>query len=111
MVVQRLEAERDEHAGAGFVVADGRSEDREAARGSARWVVVEVGHEGGGEEEQAGGRGGCDEEYNDAGGKKESGDDGDKLPTSSLISLSNVTSLSGSTPYLKKDKSELISSF
>lgn len=43
-------------AGTVFAVADGRSEESEAARGSARWVAVEVGHEGG-REEEAGGRG------------------------------------------------------
>lgn len=91
-------------AGAVFAVADGRSEESEAARGSARWVVVEVGHEGRGEE-AAGGRGDCD----DAGGTKESG--GDEHPTSSLISLSNVTSLRGSTPYLKKDQSKRVNLF
>lgn len=99
-VVQRLETERDEDAGAGFV--DGRSEAREAARGSGRWVVVEVGQDGGGgEEEGSGDRGDCDAEYNDAGGEKESGEDGDKTPVSSFsISLSNFTSPGGSTPYL-----------
>lgn len=91
-VIQRLETERHEDAGAGFV--DGRSEE---ARGSGRRVVGEVRHEGGGGEEGSGVRG----EYIDAGVNKESGDDGDKHPVSSFsVTLSNFTSLGGSTPYL-----------
>lgn len=81
-------------------MADGRSEAREAARGSDRQVVLGVRGAGGGEGERAGGR--DDGEYNDEGGKKQRGDDGDRHPASSLsISLSNFTSSGGSTPYLK----------
>lgn len=90
-----------EHVEPGFVVADGRSEAREAARGSGRQVTlwVKVAGEGG---EDAGGRGDCDVECNDVGRKKERGDDGDKHPASSFsISLSSLTSPGGSTPYLK----------
>lgn len=84
-------------------MADGRSEAREAARGSDRQVVLGVRGAGGGGGEGAGGRDDCDGEYNDVGGKKERGrgDDGDKHPASSLsISFSNFTSPGGSTPYL-----------
>lgn len=103
VVVQVLDGGGCKHAGAGFVVADGRSE---AARGSDRQVMLRVrgaGGAGGGEGD--GGRDDCDGEYNDVGGKKErgSGDDGDKQPASSLsISLSNFTSPGGSTPYLRE---------
>lgn len=73
VVVQGLEAERedwggDEHVDTGFVVADGRSEEREAARASDRQVVLGVrGAGGGGGGEGAGGRDDCDGEYNDVG--------------------------------------------
>lgn len=53
-----------------------------------------------------------DGEYNDVGGKKERGrkDDGDKQSASSLsISLSNLTSSGGSTPYLTERYNERIS--
>lgn len=96
VVVQVLDGGGCKHAGAGFVVADGRSE---AARGSDRQVRLRVRGAGG----AGGGEG--DGEYNDVGGKKErgSGDDGDKQPASSLsISLSNFTSPGGSTPYLRE---------
>lgn len=87
-------------------MADGRSEAREAARGSDRQVVLGVrGAGGGGGGEGAGGRDDCVGEYKDVGGKKERGrgDDGDKQPASSLsISLSNFTSPGGSTPNLKE---------
>lgn len=108
-VVQGLEAvgeggEGGKHVGAGFVVTDGRSEAREAARVSDRRVAlgVRVVGEGGGE--GVGGRDGFDGEYNVVEGKKEKGrhDDGDKHPASSLsISFSNFTSPGGSTPCLK----------
>lgn len=106
VVVQGLEAEREgwgggKHVGTGFVVADGRSEAKEAGRVSDRQVVLGVRGTGRGGGEGAGGR----DEYNDVGGKKEKGrqDDGDKHPASSLsISLSNFTSPGGSTPYLKE---------
>lgn len=107
VVVQRLEAERedwggDKHAGTGFVVADGRSE----ARGSDTRAVLGVrGPGGGGEEGGAWSSDDCVGEYSDVGGKKYSGggDDGDKRSASSLsISLSNFTSPGGSTPYLRE---------
>lgn len=108
--VQGLEAERGgwggggKDVGAGFVVADGRSEAREAARGSERRDEMGVrGAGGGGGGEGEGGRedcdcGGCE----DGGGKKQRGDDGERHPDSSLsISLSSFTSPGGSTPYLE----------
>lgn len=88
-------------------MADGRSEASEAARGSDGLVALGVrgagaGGGGGGGGEGAGGRDGWDGEYNERGGKMKRGDDGDKLPASSLcISLSNLTNPGGSTPYLK----------
>lgn len=49
-------------------MADGRSEEREAARASDRQVVFGVrGAGGGGGGEGAGGRDDCDGEYNDVG--------------------------------------------
>lgn len=117
VVVQGVEAVRedwggDEHVG---VVADGRSEAMEAARGSNRRVVLGVrgaGGRGGGGVGGGGGRGDCEGEYNDIGGKKETcgGDDGDEHPASSLsISLSNFTSPGGSMPYLRERFNKRIS--
>lgn len=84
-------------------MADGRSEASEAARGSDGLVALGVRGAGAGRGgEGAGGRDGWDGEYNERGGKMKIGDDGDKLPASSLcISLSNLTNPGGSTPYLK----------
>lgn len=94
-------------------MADGRSEAREAARGSDRQIVLGVrgAGGGGGGGEGAGGRDECDGEYNDAGKKERGrGDDGDKHPASSLsISLSNFTSPGGSTPYLRESFNKYIS--
>lgn len=110
VVVQGLEAKGedwggDKHVGIGFVVADWRSEEREAARASDRKVVLGVKGAGGGGGEGTRSRDAFDGEYNDVGGKKERGrgDDGDKHTASSLsISLSNFTSPGGSTPYLRE---------
>lgn len=97
--VEGLEAEGGgKHGGAGFVVADGRSEEKEGARGSDRAA-------GGGGGEGVGGSEEFDGEYNVVGGKKEKGreDDGDKHPASSLsISPSKCTSPGGSIPYLRQ---------
>lgn len=81
-------------------MADGRSEASEAARGSDGLVALGVRGAGAGRGGE--GAGGGDGEYNERGGKMKIGDDGDKLPASSLcISLSNLTNPGGSTPYLK----------
>lgn len=81
-------------------MADGRSEASEAARGSDGLVALGVRGAGAGRGGE--GAGGRDGEYNERGGKMKIGDDGDKLPASSLcISLSNLTNPGGSTPYLK----------
>lgn len=81
-------------------MADGRSEASEAARGSDGLVALGVRGAGAGRGGE--GAGGGDGEYNERGGKMKIGDDGDKLPASSLcISLSNLTNPGGSTSYLK----------
>lgn len=92
-------------------MADGRSEAREAVRGSDRVAVLGVrgagggGKGGGGEGEGAGGRDECDGEHSDGRKERGRGEDGDKHPASSLsISLSNFTSPGGSTPYLREDR-------
>lgn len=101
VVVQRLEAEREDWGEGKHVVtgvgADGRSETSESVSGSDRQVVLEVW--GVGEGEGAG----CDGEH--SGGKKVKayGDVGESPASSLSISLSSFTSPGGSTPYLTEE--------
>lgn len=56
------------HAGAGIVVADGRSEARETARVSDRKAALEARATGEGGGEEAGGWDACEGRNNDGGG-------------------------------------------